>query len=49
MQRELLVHSTSAEIVMQYLDTVYKQVSQQAVLAAMNIEVLNWVQVLSSV
>jgi uncharacterized Zn finger protein len=30
--------STSAEIVMQYLDTVYKQVSQQAVLAAMNIE-----------
>lgn len=32
-------HSTSAEIVMQYLDTVYKQVSQQAVLAAMNIEV----------
>lgn len=31
-------HSTSAEIVMQYLDIVYKQVSQQAVLAAMNIE-----------
>ncbi len=29
--------STSA-VVMQYLDTVYKQVSQQAVLAAMNIE-----------
>lgn len=31
-------HSTSAETVMQYLDTVYKQVSQQAVLAAMNVE-----------
>lgn len=31
-------HSTSAEVVMQYLDTVYKQVSQQAVIAAMNIE-----------
>jgi len=31
-------HSTSAETVMQYLNTIYQQVSQQAVLAAMNIE-----------
>lgn len=31
-------NSTSAKVVMQYLDNVYKQVSQQAVLAAMNIE-----------
>jgi uncharacterized Zn finger protein len=29
-------HSTSAEVVQQYLDTIYKQVSQQAVLAAMD-------------
>lgn len=32
------LNSTSAKLVMQYLDSVYKQVSQQAVLAAMNIE-----------
>ncbi len=31
-------NSTSADAVMQYLHTVYKQVSQQAVLVAMNIE-----------
>ncbi len=31
-------HLTSSEIVMQYLNTVYKQVSQQAVIAAMSIE-----------
>jgi len=31
-------HSTSAEIVMQYLDTVYKTSQPKAVLAAMNIE-----------
>jgi len=30
-------NSTSAKVVMQYLDNVYKQVSQQAVLAAMNV------------
>ena len=30
--------ATTAEAVMQYLDTVYKQASQQAVLAAMNLE-----------
>jgi len=30
-------NSTDSEAVMQYLDTIYKQVSQQAVVAAMNI------------
>jgi hypothetical protein len=29
-------NSNSGEVVKQYLDTVYQQVSQQAVLAAMN-------------
>ena len=32
------VSLTSADVVTQYLDTVYKQVSQQAMLAAMNME-----------
>ena len=32
-------NSTSAEVVKQYLDTIYQKVSQQAVLAAMNSEV----------
>ncbi len=31
-------HSADSEAVMQYLDSIYKQVSQQAVLAAMNLE-----------
>lgn len=35
---ETSTHLTSSEMVMQYLNTVYNQVSQQAVIAAMNIE-----------
>lgn len=34
---ESIVNSTAGEAVMQYLDTVYQQVSQQAILAAMNV------------
>ncbi|MBW4555655.1 MAG: SWIM zinc finger family protein [Trichormus sp. ATA11-4-KO1] len=34
---ETVVNLTSGDVVMKYLDTVYKEVSQQAILAAMNV------------
>ena len=36
-EEENVVNLTSADVVMKYLDTVYKDVSQKAVLAAMNL------------
>lgn len=36
-EEENVTNLTSADVVMKYLDTVYKDVSQKAVLAAMNL------------